>query len=126
MMVTLEIANRMPESLDAEIMGEYIVVECSDGYWACKQYQPSASVLDDVKWYPAYEWMVKRFKSLQGTGLARIEAAQLRDEEIARLAKESWDEREDRGFSFEDAMPGASSDEWHDVDFNSYVGGYYV
>ena len=127
MVVTLAIANRMDETLDCEVMNEYIVVECDDGFWYCKSSQPSHDDLDDVNWYEAKEWMIQRFKRLQGKGLGHVND-QLMDDRIRDLATVSLEEGFNTDLDYfgkkdevmNEIMPGAFGNEYANVEFDLF------
>jgi len=119
MIVTLQDVNEMPEALDCENFHDKIIVECDDGFWYCF-IDNKASCLDDVVFKSCPEYMVQFMNRCQGKGYGHVND-QLRDAELSRLIQDQKSQMDDRGYGFEDLMPGASSNEYVDVDFGSYI-----
>lgn len=118
---------------DAEVMHDVIVAKTETGLWYCNKLQKNSMGkhseltatfvpdMDKVPFYEAKSWMEKRWAQITGTGVAHVENDQLRDEEIARLAKESYEESRTAddyyGFDINEAMPGAFGNEYANVEF---------
>jgi len=119
-MINLQEAHNLPEALDAEIMNDYVVVECDDGFWSCKCYQPKCNSIDDVKWYQAKEWQVQKFHRLQGKGLGHVND-QLSDKYYADMRANDLSSKtadDYYNYDMDDAMPGAFGNEWKNVEFS--------
>lgn len=116
MIVTLQDVNELHEALDCEVFHDKIVVECDDGFWYCLC-DNKADNIDDVKFMNAKPWMVQAMARLQGKGLGHV------DDQLRDMIDVQVEELDDRGYSFEQAMPGSSSDPYSDVSFDSFING---
>lgn len=129
MYVTVEAVKSMSEVVDCEVMNDVIFAVGVDGkYWYAKQDQPKYDDVHKVPFYPAKPWMVQRWEKITGKGVSHVND-QLRDEELNKLIKEQQFDmyqrgKEDRGFGFDAAMQGASSDEYADVAFPVFERSY--
>lgn len=133
LVVSLVDVSYMVDVEDAEVMHDVIVAKTKTGLWYCDKLQKDdvgrygeitgkfVPDMDKVPFYEAKPWMKKRWAQITGTGIAHVENDQLRDEEIARLAKESFEETRTAddyySFDIDDAMPGAFGNEYKNEEF---------
>ena len=123
--VSLSDVSKMREVVDCEVMNGYIFAVCDKGeYWYCKQALKRPMSINEVPFYPAEPWMVKRWKQLIGKGKIhendQFEDKRIMKENIEKREYDSWTDMDYFGSKdkmINEIMPGAFGGEYANVEF---------